>query len=102
MIQGKVCAHRCALLRPHDGMLNRSASFLIAAFIGISSLSQAQSSQGYSGVDTQQQGIDCNDPVNASAPACQTVYGQNTQQQSGYPTTQRYPGSSSPQTGANG
>src|SRR5277367_2815090 len=102
MIQGKVCAHRCALLRPHDGMLNRSASFLIAAFIGISSLSQAQSSQGYPGVDTQQQGIDCSDPINASAQACQAGYGQNGQQQSGYPTGQRYPGGTSPQTGING
>jgi hypothetical protein len=80
-------------------MLNRSASFLIAAFFGLSFLSQAQSSQGYPGIDAQQ-GIDCSDPVNAASSACQSGYGQNGQQ-SGYPAGQRYPGAS-PQTGVNG
>src|SRR5271170_8202234 len=82
-------------------MLNRSVFLLIAALVALSSLSQAQTSQGASGADAQQ-GIDCTDPINAGAPSCQLGYGQNGQQP-GYSGQQNPNGATQTgRTGANG
>jgi protein involved in polysaccharide export with SLBB domain len=69
-------------------MVKRSIFLIFSAFLGLSVLSQAQSDTTNQGGDSQQQGVDCNDPLNANSLSCQLGYGQ-TGQQSGYPSDQQ-------------
>lgn len=68
-------------------MPNRSRFLIFFALLGLSVFSLAQSGSATQNNDSQQ-GIDCNDPANATSTVCQSVYGQ-AGQQSGYPGGQQ-------------
>ena len=80
-------------------MVNRLVFFAVAALLAFPVVSLSQSSLGGLGTDPQQS-VDCSDPINASAAACQSGLGQNNQgQQNAYPS-QQYPNQQYP-NGAN-